>query len=35
MDKINEEFIKEMKIIQKEIYPFVEKKLKENSISLI
>lgn len=35
MDKINEEFLKEMKIIQKEISPFVEQKLKENSISFI
>ena len=35
MDKINEEFLQEMKIIQKEISPFVEKKLEENNISLI
>lgn len=35
MDKINEEFLKEMKIIQKEISPFVEQKLEENSISFI
>lgn len=35
MDKINEEFLKEMKIIQKEISPFVEQKLKENNISFI
>ena len=35
MDKINEEFLKEMKIIQKEISPFVEQKLKENSKSFI
>lgn len=35
MDKINEEFLQEMKIIQKEISPFVEQKLEENNISLI
>lgn len=35
MDKINEEFLKEMKIIQKEISPFVEQKLEENNISFI
>ena len=35
MDKINEEFLQEMKIIQKEISPFVEQKLKENNISFI
>ena len=35
MDKINEEFLQEMKIIQKEISPFVGQKLEENNISLI
>lgn len=35
MDKINEEFLQEMKIIQKEISPFVEQKLEENNISFI
>lgn len=35
MEKINEDVLKQMKIIQKEISPFVEEQLEKNEISQI